>query len=229
MPVLARAWQMLLKGLEEVQAAPAPLAAAQMVLVRLAYVAELPAPAELVRAAERGGSAPRGPALLAAAPADGGPAVALRAAPPPEPGPAPVALAAPPAMPQSFEEVLALFEEQREIVMRAHLAAYLHLVRFEPGRIEFRPEEGAPRDLANKLAQLLGEWTGRRWVVALSREEGAPTRREEEVRREGELQSEIAAHPLVQAVFETFPGATIAAVRERSSPGEPADTEEDEA
>ncbi|HEV2300027.1 MAG TPA: DNA polymerase III subunit gamma/tau, partial [Stellaceae bacterium] len=145
---------------------------------------------------------------------------ALQAAPAPDPNPAPTARG-PEPMPRSFEEVLALFEERREVVMRAHLASYLHLVHFEPGRIEFRPAEGAPRDLANRLAQLLDEWTGRRWVVAVSREEGAPTRREEEARREGDLKSEIAAHPLVRAVLETFPGARIAAVRERFPAGPP--------
>jgi DNA polymerase-3 subunit gamma/tau len=238
-PVLARAWQMLLKGLAEVAAAPVPLSAAQMVLVRLAYVADLPAPADLVRAAERG--APRGGPAMRSAAAEGGPASALPASPPPDPNPAPVALAGAP-MPQSFEEVLALFEEKREVVMRSQLAAYLHLVHFEPGRIEFRPAEGAPRDLANRLAHLLSEWTGRRWVVAVSREEGAPTRREEETHREGELKSEAAAHPLVRAVLETFPGARIAAIRERFSgseadgeeaaaadPGDEATVEEDEA
>jgi DNA polymerase-3 subunit gamma/tau len=241
MPVLARAWQMLLKGLSEVEAAPAPLAAAQMVLVRLAYVADLPAPAELVRAIERG-NPPGGPGVRAVAGGEGGAASALRASPAPDPSPAPVARG-PQPMPQSFAEVLALFEEKREIVMRSHLAAFLHLVHFEPGRIEFRPAEGAPRDLANRLAQLLGEWTGRRWVVAVSREAGAPTLREEEARRAGELKSEIAAHPLVRAVLETFPGATIAAVRERfpagaaagddeaaeAEPGEPPSGQEDEA
>ena len=241
MPVLARAWQMLLKGLSEVETAPAPLAAAQMVLVRLAYVADLPAPAELVRVIERG-NPPGGPGVHAAAGGEGAAASALRASPAPDPSPAPVARG-PQPMPQSFAEVLALFEEKREIVMRSHLAAFLHLVHFEPGRIEFRPAEGAPRDLANRLAQLLGEWTGQRWVVAVSREEGAPTLREEEARRAGELKSEIAAHPLVRAVLETFPGATIAAVRERfpagaaegddeaaeAEPGEPPSWQEDEA
>src|SRR5207302_2358379 len=53
MPVLTRAWQMLLKGIEEVQNAPMPAQAAEMVLIRLAYVADLPVPAELVRQLSR--------------------------------------------------------------------------------------------------------------------------------------------------------------------------------
>ncbi|HUC72799.1 MAG TPA: DNA polymerase III subunit gamma/tau, partial [Stellaceae bacterium] len=153
-PALARVWQMLLKGLGEVQEAPAPIQAAEMVLVRLAYVADLPAPAELVRSLQAGaargepaGPAPTSrretPAPVAAAPSRPPAGGALRA---------PVVLAeaavetAPPTpssaalepMPQSFDEVVALFDKQREAVLRSHLAANLHLVHFEPGRIEFR-------------------------------------------------------------------------------------------
>ncbi len=88
---------------------------------------------------------------------------------------------------------------------------------FEPGRIEFRPTQGAPRDLANRLGQLLGEWTGARWLIAITEAEGDPTLRQRQEQREAELRNGVAAHPLVQAVLETFPGATIAAVRERSA------------
>ena len=119
------------------------------------------------------------------------------------------------AMPQSFAEVVALFEEKREALLRAHLVSHVHLVAFEPGHIEFRPEEGAPRDLANRLGQLLGEWTGQRWIVAVSQAEGAATLAQQEAQRDGAVRNEVAAHPLVRAVLDTFPGATIAAVRER--------------
>ncbi len=134
-------------------------------------------------------------------------------------------------MPQSFAEVLALFEERREAVMRSHLVSHLHLVHFEPGRIEFRPAEGAPRDLANRLAQLLSEWTGTRWLVAISDEEGEPTLRQQEATHERDLRNEVASHPLVQAVLATFPGATIAAVRERfaASAAEPEEATEQDA
>ena len=209
MPSLARVWQMLLKGLSEVQEAPSPIQAAEMVLIRLAYVADLPVPAELVRSlqsavgqspaaqsaparsqAVRGEPArPASPPPptrapdppLAAAPAR--PSAAPMRAPielaeaaieaMPDPPPGPVATFDP--MPQSFAEVVALFDKRREAVLRSHLAANLHLVHFEPGRIEFRPTAGAPRDLANRLGQLLGEWTGTRWLIAISEAEGEPT------------------------------------------------------
>ena len=118
-------------------------------------------------------------------------------------------------MPQSFAEVVALFETRREALLCSHLSSHVHVVAFEPGRIEFRPEEAAPRDLANRLGQLLGEWTGSRWVVAVSQAEGAPTLAQQEAHRDSELRNEVAVHPLVRAVLDTFPGATIAAVRER--------------
>ena len=125
-------------------------------------------------------------------------------------------------MPQSFAEVVALFDKRREAVIRSHLREHVHLVAFEPGRIEFRPDEGAPSNLANRISQLLGEWTGERWLVARSEAaRGELTLREQEERRERDLRNEVVQHPLVRAVLETFPGATIAAVRDRFAPAEP--------
>jgi DNA polymerase-3 subunit gamma/tau len=90
----------------------------------------------------------------------------------------------------------------------------VHLVQFETGRIEFRPAPGAPRDLANKVAQKLAEWTGQRWLVGVANEGGEPTLREQDEAREASIKSEAARNPLVRAVLEAFPGARIEAVRE---------------
>jgi len=261
MPALTRVWQMLLKGLGEVQAAPVPIQAAEMVLVRLCYVADLPAPADLVRSLVQSDAAAaatpealgdaRPPGLnrrptrstrpseaAEAGLGDGGAAIAgaaSSAAPRPAEVLAPLPVSdgttAPRAeiapdlterdpMPQSFAEVVALFDKRREPVIRSHLLSQLHLVHFEPGRIEFRPAAGAPRDLANRLGQLLSEWTGMRWLIAVSEAEGEPTLREQEQRRERDLYGEVASHPLVRAVLETFPGATIAAIRDRFAAAE---------
>jgi DNA polymerase-3 subunit gamma/tau len=265
MPVLARAWQMLLKGIEEVQTAPSAKQAAEMLLIRLAYVADLPAPAELVRSLANGG-VPAGvsplptpapappvrveaavvtvvepamaepvfvepfaaapPAPLASHRAEGGNAAPAMAAPLPEPLPVapPAAPAGPPLdpIPQSFDETIALFEKHGEVITRSQLRSQVHLVAFEPLRIEFRPAEAAPRDLASRLMQRLSEWTGTRWVVSVSQAEGAPTLEEQEQARVREIESEVSRHPLVRAVLDAFPGATIAAVRERFAAAEPA-------
>ncbi len=227
-PVLARAWQMLLKGLEEVQAAPSPAQAAAMVLVRLAYVADLPVPADLVRALRAGepASQPSGEQTAGVSPAPNalggrdarGPSLAtapllVASSPQPAPNTPPTSELDP--VPQSFLEVVELFDKRREAVIAAHLKANVRLVSFEVGRIEMRPTEAAPSNLTNQLGQLLGEWTGTRWIVAVSQAAGMPSLAEEEARRASALRHEVAAHPLVRAVLETFPGATIAAVRER--------------
>jgi DNA polymerase-3 subunit gamma/tau len=268
---LARIWQMLLKGLGEVNASPAPLAAAEMALVRLAYAAELPAPAELVRrlsaappvgqAAESQASAPGSEARPGSGPVRreqagepsrptrpggtqgrrGGPAAAPREEPAEEeletvtergagtPAEADVAAAGVPD-PRSFEEVVGLFEAHREGVLHAHLVADVHLVRFEPGRIEFRPGAHAPANLANRLGDLLGRWTGRRWVVSVSHEEGELSLKEQADRRAARLKEEAAADPLVRSILEAFPGAVIEDVRETgtalASPRRAADGDE---
>jgi len=259
MPVLARAWQMLLKGIDEVQTAPSAKQAAEMLLVRLAYVADLPVPAELVKSIDLGNLPAPAPAAAkpAAAPtiesaaptiepvfvepfaavsptsiaphrAESGNAAPAMAVPEPEPMPVSAPIPVPPAgplsdaMPQSFDETIALFEKHGEVITRAQLRSQVHLVAFEPGHIEFRPAENAPRDLASRLGQRLGEWTGTRWVVAVSQAEGAPTLEQQDQSRDSEMKSQVAQHPLVRAVLDAFPGATIAAVRERVAAAEPA-------
>jgi DNA polymerase III subunit gamma/tau len=235
---LARVWQMLLKGLAEVQTAPMPLQAAEMVLIRLTHAADLPTPADLVRRLQDGnGAIPADPVPPAGAPDRPGPtAAAAPVAPPPRsesddrpravaaggaamPAPAEVVEAAP--SPDSFAAVVALLGERREAILQAHLANNVHLVRFEPGRIEIRPDEHAPRNLANRLGALLSDWTGRRWVVAVSGEPGEPTLAEQGVARKSRERAEIAAHPLVQAVMATFPGAAIEEIRELSNAVDP--------
>jgi len=222
-PALTRAWQLLLKGLGEAQAAPSPLEAVEMVLVRLAYVADLPAPSELIRALE---ATPAAPASVSSAPRAGagssapvrtGAAFERSAAPSPAVSnlavrEAPTPAAAP--QPQSFLQVVELFEQHHEAVLRAHLFAHVHLVRFEPGRIELRPIEGAPRDLPNRLGSLLTQWTGERWVVSVSSEPGEPTLKERAEARTQSLKSAAAREPLVRAVLDAFPGARIESVRE---------------
>jgi DNA polymerase-3 subunit gamma/tau len=222
-PALTRAWQLLLKGLGEAQAAPSPIEAAEMVLVRLAYVADLPSPAELVRTLDgtRPAAAPATPPATPVRASAAGPALAPQPrALAAEPAPAPA-----PALPepQSFLEVVELFDKHREAVLRSHLFANVHLVQFEPGRIELRQTEAAPRDLSNRLGQLLTQWTGRRWVVSISSDApGEPTLREQAQEKERLMRSEAAQHPLVRAVLETFPGARIEVVRDLA-PTETAD------
>ncbi len=221
MPVLARTWQMLLKGTAEVEQAPDRRAAAEMVLIRLCYAAELPAPGDLVRRLTEGGAGSSTQAAPARAPAslpppfEGGAMRAVANGPPafqPEPAPAVPSAAPPGPRLSSFREVAMLVADRREPLLHGTLLHSVHLVRFAPPVIELRPEPDAPRDLASKLAALLLDATGTRWTIALSREAGDPTLAEQGEAADQARRGAAADHPLVRAILAAFPGARIASV-----------------
>jgi DNA polymerase III subunit gamma/tau len=241
LPVLARCWQMLLKGLGETQNAPSPLQATEMALIRLMHAADMPPPGELARrvleTATPGATTPAAPTATApsSSPAPAGrpakalgesggrqqPASAPLASPQTAPQPAVSPVKA--AMPEDFPAVLALADAAGDLILRTNLARHVHLVHFELGRIEFRPSAQAPANLANKLGQRLGEWTGRRWVVSISGEPGAPTLEEQAAAVAAAMRAEVMTHPLVQAALAAFPGSRLDAVRELASDPAPVD------
>ncbi|AWV20945.1 DNA polymerase III subunit gamma/tau [Roseomonas mucosa] len=233
-PVLGRAWQMLLKGLEEIALAPDRRAAAEMVLIRLAHVAEMPTPGEILRRLQEGGSvpAPQGGGMggggnSGARMAGGGPAMpthgggsmvaggggSVMAAG--GGGAVAYAEAAPAPQPGSFREVVAL-ASGRKPMLHAHLVHSVRLVSFGRGRLELNPLPQAPRDLAAQLTALLSEVTGRRWTVVLSNAGGEPTLAEQGKAVAAQARELAESHPLVQAVLAAFPGAEIADVRDNT-------------
>ena len=215
-PVLTRCWQILLKGVSETHMAVDPRQAAEMVLIRLAYAADLPTPAEIVRAAESGETA------LLPQPAS------------PSPAPAPETTQ---PMPETFEALVALFKSRKEMVLGAHLANDVGLVDYAPGRLRYRRGPRAPDGLENRLRRMLDDWTGQRWSVeAVDGGEAAPSLREQREEREAMDRREAIDHPAVQAALEMFPGATVEAVRNVESapilgeaPQEPPTDPEDDA
>ncbi len=235
MASLTRAWQLLLKGVSEVQMAPNPLQAAQMVLVRLAYAAELPPPATLVRQlSEDGAAAAAAPAAPAPTRTDG-PASAAVAGSETMAQPAPVAAPAaePDAeapQPTSFNEVVDLFRLRREMILHSNLVNNVHLVKFEPGRIEIRPTEHAPRDLFSRVMGMLNEWTGRRWIVSVSSATGEATLGEQAAAAERQLYDEAESDEMVRAVKSAFPGARVTKITPRETPeiDDPPEEDDDE-
>ena len=220
-PELSRCWQLLLKGLKETQVAPSPLEAAEMVLVRLAHASDLPSPAELVRTLT---NAPA-PTAAEAAPTPGpsadpgGGATAVAAsgpgaapAPAPEPTPAPRAESG--DAPQSFAAAVRMFDERREGILFSHLTNDVHLVAYQPGRMELRPEPSAPPDLAARIGQRLSDWTAERWVVVLSNEDGAATLAEQADAERARQIDEARRDPLVNEIMTAFSGAAISEVRQ---------------
>ncbi len=217
---LTRMWQMLLKALDEVAGAPDVMMAAEMAIIRITHVADLPSPEDLITKLQSapmptepstggissdGGSAAGSPlpatsimervsnaaiAFDAETSAIQEPAQALSRYP-------------------LFDDVVDLIRANRDIQLLVDVESCLRLVRYQPGRVEFQPTDSAPVDLASRLGDRLKNWTGVRWVISLVNEGGGRTI--EETRNAGKqaMMEEIRRHPLVKAVFDTFPNAKI--------------------
>jgi DNA polymerase III subunit gamma/tau len=228
MRVLSRMWQMLLKGITEVQAATRPAAAAEMVLVRIAYVADLPTPDEAIRMLDQNGGA--SPVVTSSAAPRSAPAVpssSMQSAPPRAPprssadaSPRPQisepmadAQSAPVLKLNGFAEIVALAAEKRDLMTRAALEADVRLVRIEDGRLEVALERSAARTLINDLSRKLEQWTGRRWTVIVSNEPGQPTLRSQSELQKNQRERAAESDPRVKEVLARFPGAKVVEVR----------------
>jgi len=232
MRALTRMWQMLLKAVEEVALAPNAMMAAEMAVIRLTHVADLPDPETLVRKLSDsprppagGGGTPGGISggTPGGAPAGGAPLhgtthAALRAPAAPMRGPTMTAAAPELAEGQlqvyaTFASVVELIRQKRDMLLLNEVETDLRLARYAPGRIEFEPEPGARADLASRLGQRLQGWTGARWGVSVVSSGGDATIAEQRTAEQAELHAEAAENPLVQAILSTFPKARITAVR----------------
>jgi DNA polymerase III subunit gamma/tau len=204
MRTLSRTWQMLLKAIEEVALAPNAMMAAEMAIIRLTHVADLPDPESLIRKLQS--SLPPTAAASSSAPAAtpaprmmtaqvvGGEAQALQAY-------------------ITFDQVVGLIREKRDMTLLVEVETNLRLARFAPGRIEFEPTARAAPDLASRLGQRLQGWTGARWAVSVVSTGGAPTIAETRDEKQDLAKAEAALNPLVQAVMAAFPGAKISEIR----------------
>jgi len=271
--VLSRTWQMLLKGIQEVQGSARPVAAAEMVLIRIAHAADLPTLDQALKALEGAGGNGGGSVAVGSAPVSSAPGPAFASAPASpvstpalparpipsadgrtmrlvqpaaeqEPAPAPAAAAPSPEKPPtvpvaSLADIAALAERNRDLAFKVQFKRCVRLVQIEPGRLSVNLTDDAPKGLLNDLSNRLQKWTGRRWVVSLSKEPGGPTLAEEESGRRETALADARADPTVAAILERFPGARILDVRipdavaeetgEDAVPADPdADDDEDE-
>ncbi|MFK7939684.1 MAG: DNA polymerase III subunit gamma/tau [Roseovarius sp.] len=220
MRALARMWQMLLKALEEVGDAPNTMMAAEMAVIRLTHVADLPSPEELVR---KLGDLPPPPAPL---PGGGGTASASANTTQAQghaqathsgPGPSGPQMSAVPATEAdlalarypTFEHVIELIRANRDVKLLVEVETGVQLAAYQPGRIEFVPSPAAPNDLAQRLGSALQRWTGNRWAVSLVNEGGAPSIAAKRDAEDNAMKSQAEGHPLVQAVIAQFPKSKI--------------------
>ncbi|QQA42501.1 DNA polymerase III subunit gamma/tau [Pelagovum pacificum] len=234
MRVLSRMWQMLLKALEEVASAPNGMMAAEMAVIRMTHVADLPTPGELVRklSSEQpppppphgGGGAPQPAPQQGANGAGGHLSGGGGSAGPTSHGSLAVKAESALARYVAFPDVVELIRAHRDVKLLVEVESNLRLVSYAPGRIEFEPTETAPPDLAQKLGSRLQSWTGVRWAISVATG-GGPTIAEERDAADLQLKSEAAAHPLVQAVLKAFPKAKITDVRTARAVAEEAEAD----
>ncbi len=223
MRAMTRMWQMLLKALEEVAMAPNAMMAAEMAVIRLTHVADLPSPEDLLRKLQDIPTPPPGGGFTA--PTGGG--SATHSAPnaqapqasrgPTAHGGAATAMALAPehalARYASFEQVVELIRHNRDVKLLVEVENSLRLARYSPGRIEFVPTDTAPADLAQRLGARLQSWTGVRWGVSVVNEGGGKTIAELRDADRLVAESKAREHPLVAAVFQAFPDAVITEIR----------------
>ena len=227
MPHLTRAWQMLMKGLGEVRVAPSPIAAAEMVLIRMAYASGLPSPADLVKKLQ---NAPAGAPAVVAAPngAPSGPqasASSQQMAPTAQHSAEVVALRAEPPgdhpmhpMPVTFEKMVALFQAEKEGILAAVLTDHVRLVDYKPGAFTITTTGRTPNDFVMRAKQCLKIWTGTDWMITIDQQaEATTTLREQHAARDQKRREETLEDPNVKALLEMFPEARLLAVRDRRS------------
>lgn len=254
--VLSRTWQMLLKGIPEVQSSNRPVSAAEMVLIRLAHAADLPTLDEALKSLEGAAPAPNGAPRSNGAPASSSLASSGPASPGPaspgngggasavaqtrmstanggaqtmrlvEPEPTPAAFVptpepvadAPPVPVKSLADIAALADAQRDMAFKVLVKRCVRLVRIEPGRIDVSLTDDAPKMLLNDLTAKLRAWTGRNWLVSLSKEEGGQTLAEMESTKRENAFLDAKSDPTVAAILARFPGARIIDVRIPDAP-----------
>ncbi|WP_425454215.1 DNA polymerase III subunit gamma/tau [Pelagibacterium sediminicola] len=225
--ILTRTWQILSRGLAEIAQSANGLQAAEMVLIRLAYAADLPSPDELIEKLGAQGSDAPSSSPTASPPSNGGgyqtraqaaPLASRQYAPAPQPQPAAL------ANPRTYAELVALAGEKRDVMLKHALEADMKPVTFEVGRIEVAMVPGANNAIVPVLQARLKEWTGKPWFVTISnREIDGPTLRQAREAQEDDARSEALRDPLVKAVMETFPGARLVNIRTRSHHEDEAD------
>ncbi len=220
MPVLARMWQMCLKALEEVSLAPNAMMAAEMAVIRMTHVAELPTPGDLVAKLKDatppppsgGGGAPA-PRATAGTTAVADRQTAMTSGGGVSASGSQTALAQAPdsalARFPTFQHVVDLIRANRDVKLLVEIEGGVRLVSYQPGRLEFEPAPTAAPDLSQRLGARLLSWTGVRWAVSVVTEGGAPTITEARDAEKLALRAEASGHPLVAAILAAFPGANI--------------------
>lgn len=208
---LTRMWQMLLKVLEEISFAPNSMMAAEMAIIRLTHVSELPSPDELIRKLEKNSypevrtgdvkkkSDNKSTITSSIVSSTNGAAIAK----------VKEIIEDPLQQFKTFEDVVSLIRFNRDMKLLVETENYLRLVKYQPGRIEFQLTPEASSDIPSRLAKKLKSWTGENWGVTIVNKGGGPTIAEKRDASKQNLHLKVMEHPMVKSVLENFPGSNI--------------------
>ena len=225
MRILTRTWQLLLKALEEISSAPNPMMAAEMAVIRITHVSDLPSPEELVKkltsthseseGVKKGNS---GGSVSNTTSSNFKPTQQTETRPIKNEGNTALALDTETLDLQypTFESVLEIIRKFRDMKLLIDVENSVRLSSYVPGRIEFTPTENAPKDLAQRLGQLLQNWTGFRWAITVVGNCSGKTIQEQRNAKDATLKREAKLHPFVKTVFDNFPKASIVEIKSQA-------------
>jgi DNA polymerase-3 subunit gamma/tau len=182
---LHRLWQLLLKGLQDVEIAPEPREAAEMALLRLIHAADLPDPAALLArlTGEGTAAAPTAPAGKGSAPSA--------------------------ALPADFRSLVQLLESRGKHQLAVQLHDQVGVVRYAAPELTLKPLRPLGGDWPREFAATLKSLTGTSWQVTLSDEPGEPSLLDQEKIAEERVRADVLSDPNVRAVIEHFPDAEL--------------------
>ncbi len=229
MSILGRFWTLLLKGMNDVQTAPNGQSALEMLVLRLLYAADLPDPSIVLDKIKQDGGSSSSRKNMRGASSSGtqghsGASVTVmsgHSASSALPKIEAHASAAPQMVANNnlntLQDVVSLLEQNGALILASEVFSCVELVTLKDTHIECSLTKNASPKLPSELAKKLSEITGQRWIVSISKAQGAPTLKQQEQERAQHVLASIQAHPLVSAVTEAFPGAEIISISDLNS------------
>ena len=215
LPGLTRAWQILLKGIEEIRAAPNPDEAASMILIRLAYSCNLPDPASLVKKIQASLEEKKTTFNDSLEEKDDGKKntseiindlqeinsidnkTTL-------------------AEVNTFEDLVEIFKIKGELLLHAQLLSCVHLISFEKGKLEISISGNTNNNIAKDISKFLKNWTGEDWVISIVDDQGTETLDHKNERKAQEEIENTKNTPEMQKVLKAFPNAELKSVNDKN-------------
>jgi DNA polymerase-3 subunit gamma/tau len=217
---LSKIWQMLIKGMNEMQTAPVPIDALEMILIRIAYSANLPSPAELLESVKKKSESGT---LRPANSSAGNPSAAAQTAAAPVSAPAAVSTPAQTVVNAPFSDINGLIkhlENQKQPRLAYALRHDIEVVEFSPGQIKFKAADRVGNDTLAALNKILEETTGGKWALDIVPGEVGRTVADIENEQKEKDKKNVAETPLVKAILEEFRGARIENLTRKVKAGE---------